>query len=156
MTCPRPDLTSRETPRIGSRSGTDAAIAYGRIGSIDEDGQSLGEFRHDLNLRENRPSDRHAGASDRDDARDKIIYGEYARRMPGQAEAPLMGERQVSACISISWRQLMFHGKFDRVSARLVLPAHAWQGPELQPARTGGADILDGLRRHVHVADVAL
>ncbi len=107
---PEVDLVA-ETLRI-LQSTPDAAIAYGRTGLIDEDGQSLGEFDDNLDLRENRPSDRYAAFFDRVTLTN-IIYG--VMRASAMRKTPLMGSGKFPHADIHFMATMTFQGKFIEV-----------------------------------------
>jgi glycosyltransferase involved in cell wall biosynthesis len=66
------DLIAQTLPILVSSAG--AVIAFGRTGLIDANGRSIGEFADNLDLRQDRPSDRYATFYDRMSLTN-IIYG---------------------------------------------------------------------------------
>jgi len=83
---PHTELVAQTLPLL--QSTPDAVIAYGRTCFIDEHGQSLGEFDDNLDLRNDRVSDRYKAFHDRV-TYTNIIYG--VMRARAMRKTPLMG-----------------------------------------------------------------
>src|SRR5262245_51423317 len=93
-------------------STPDAVIAYGRTCRIDENGRSFGEFDDNLDLRQDRPSDRYSAFYNRVTFTN-IIYG--VMRTSAVRRTPLMGRGQFPHADIHFMATMTLQGKFIEV-----------------------------------------
>jgi glycosyltransferase involved in cell wall biosynthesis len=107
---PHTELIARTLPVLQSMS--DAVIAYGRTCLIDEDGESVGEFDDNLDLRADRPSDRYIAF--RDGVRlTNVIYG--LMRASVMRRTKLMGNGQFPHADIHFMATMSLQGKFVEI-----------------------------------------